>query len=64
MYASMYASNLTTVKVDYDPDFDKYVFRGGHSLTLVLTQNEAETLYNELMGAMLHKQHGSVPQEA
>lgn len=64
MYSSMYASDLKTIKVDYEPDFDKYLIRGGLSLTVVLTQEEAEILYNELMGAMLHKQHGSVPQEA
>ena len=46
-------------QVTYDELHDKYIIRLDQMSRLILTQEELEYLYNEMLGAMLHRQYGS-----
>lgn len=44
------------IKVTYEEEYDKYSLTlGGFYLRVNFTQDEMETLYNEVMGAMMHR---------
>jgi hypothetical protein len=46
-------------QVTYDDSHDKYIIRLDPVSRLILTQEELEYLYHEMLGAMLHRQYGS-----
>jgi hypothetical protein len=45
----------TGIKVTYRESFDSYSLKFGSSTHLVLKQDEVEELYNEILGAMMHR---------
>ena len=55
----MYLSSNTTVtgdiKVEYREDTKNYVISLGHSGLMILKQHEIEEIYNEILGAMMHR---------
>lgn len=55
----MYLSSNTIVsgdiKVEYREDTKNYVFSLGHSGLLIIKQHEIEEIYNEILGAMMHR---------
>ena len=57
----MYISHVSMpekleIKVTYSEEYDKYTLTlGGFYLRVNFTQEEIETLYNEVMGAMIHR---------
>ncbi len=57
----MYISHVSMpeeakMEVKYREDYDNYTLSlGTFYLRMVFTQDEMETLYNEIMGAMMHR---------
>jgi hypothetical protein len=46
-------------QVTYDELHDKYIIRLDLLSRVILTQDELDHLYHEMLGAMLHRQYGS-----
>jgi Fe-S cluster biosynthesis and repair protein YggX len=45
--------------VTYDEFFNKYTILINERARLIVTQEEMEYLYHEMLGAMLHRRYGS-----
>lgn len=44
------------ITIKYREDFDNYTLNiGGYYLIVVLTDEDLDVLYNEILGAMMHK---------
>lgn len=55
MYLTSNASVTGDIKVQYREDTKNYVFSFGHSGLLIVKQHEIEEIYNEILGAMMHR---------
>ena len=55
MYLSSHATINGEIKVEYREDSKNYVISLGHGGLLIVKQHEIEEIYNEILGAMMHK---------